>query len=152
MAQETQCDNCGERVVPLPDQSCPVCDRLILLPDDLDESDMEENMGPTPLHFVARCTDDHARLRWGSSMPYGVILLINIICFQFEGGGERVFIVSGVAVLMSIYCTRAFYRGLSELAARVSPQNAFWEGAVRTTLALVVTGVIAAIGSVFFYR
>ena len=150
MTQRIQCDNCGHRVVPLPDSSCPVCDRLILLPDDTDEPDVEENTGLNPLHFVARCTDDQAKLTWGRSVPYVVILLINIICFQFEGLGERVFTVSAVAVLMSIYCTRAFYRGLSELAARWSPDNAFWEGVARTALALGGSMIIAALGYAFF--
>ncbi|NQV31862.1 MAG: hypothetical protein HQ515_04165 [Phycisphaeraceae bacterium] len=150
MQQETQCDNCGHMVVPLPDSSCPVCDRLIILPDDQGESETDASGGPTPLHFVARHADDQSKLTWGSRAPYALIVLINLISFQFEGLGERTFTVSFVAVLMSIYCTRVFYRVLSELAANWSPGNPFWEGFLRTTMALSLSVVIAALGYAVF--
>ena len=149
MSEQIQCDNCGHTVVPLPDSSCPICDRLISLPDDSGESSTEQDAGPGPLHFLARSGDDQSKLDWGSKAPYALIVLINILCFQVEGLGEGVFIVSFVAVLLSIYCTRVFYRGLSELAAHWSPGNPFWEGFARTTVALLASSVIAALGYIF---
>jgi hypothetical protein len=122
---------------------------LISLPDDSDDSNIEQDAGPTPIHFWARGGDDQSRLAWGSKAPYALIVLMNILCFQIEGLGESVFIVSFVAVLLSIYCTRVFNRGLSELAAHWSPGNPFWEGFARTTLALLASGIIAALGYIF---
>jgi hypothetical protein len=150
MLQETQCDNCGNRVVPLPDRSCPVCDRLMSLPEEPEDLDGDEGGGPTPLHFLARHADDESKLAWGSKAPYALIVLINLVCFQVEGLGEPVFMVSFVATLMSIYCTRVFYRVLSELAANWSPSNPFLEGFLRTTMALSFALVIAMLGYAIF--
>lgn len=152
MPEHLECDNCGNRVVPLPDNSCPVCDRLICLPDsDDDDSSADQRTGPSPLHFLARCQDDETKLTWGSWTPYALLVLINVICFQFDAG-QRVFVISFAAALLSVYCTRVFYRGLSELAAHLSPNSPFWEGFIRTLLSFLACGLIVLVGSLFFDR
>ena len=150
MSEHLECDNCGNRVVPLPDNSCPVCNRLICVPDDDDDSHAGQSTGPTPLHFLARGQDDQTQLTWGSWTPYGLLVLINVVYYQFGGASNRVFIISFTAALLSVYCTRVFYRGLSELAAHLSPNSPFWEGFARTVLSFLACGIIVLVGSLLF--
>ena len=145
--ERVECRNCGREVIPLgEDHSCPICDRLIIIADDSEDDDT----GVIPEQDIPPQSKTEDMMGWGLKAPYGVIIITNAISFCIKGLGDKVFVGSFVVVCLSVYFGRVFIVGFDDFASQCAPESQFWRGFVRTSLALLLSVVVACVGMLIF--